>query len=245
MPSGRKLRKLIVNADDFGQSAGINQGIIQAHDRGIVTSASLMVHQPAAMEAVALARSRPRLSLGLHIDVGEWRHESGRWIPVYERAPQDDPSKLGACLIEQIELFSRLTGNEPTHLDSHQHVHTREPLQSMVCQLGDRLGVPVRHFNPRVFYCGDFYGQDAEGNSLAERVTACFLINLIQTLRDGVTELGCHPAADLDFQGAYYRERLWELDVLCSAVVVEALRRERVLLTSFAHQSTKRSTKTN
>jgi predicted glycoside hydrolase/deacetylase ChbG (UPF0249 family) len=235
MSSVRKLRKLIVNADDFGQSAGINQGIVQAHDSGIVTSASLMVHQPAAAEAVGLARSRPRLSLGLHIDVGEWRYDRGRWIPVYERAPQDDPFKLRACLIEQLELFSRLTGTKPTHVDSHQHVHTREPLRSIVCQLCDRLGVPLRHFNPDVSYCCDFYGQDEKGHPLPERLSASFLVSIFKTLREGVTELGCHPAASLDFQGCYCRERLQELHALCSPVVVEALEREHVALTSFAN----------
>ena len=230
-------RKLIVNADDFGLSAGINQGIVQAHDAGIVTSASLMVYQPAATEAVALARSRPLLSLGLHIDIGEWRYERGHWIPVYERARQDDPLALEASIVEQLELFRRLTGAGPTHLDSHQHVHKRDPVRSIVCPLADRLGVPLRHFNPHVFYCCDFYGQDEEGHSLAEHVTTSFLVNIIETLQDGVTELGCHPAASLDFQSTYCQERREELQVLCSPVVVEALERERVLLASFANIS--------
>ena len=62
-------RYLIVNADDFGQSTGINKGVIQAHEEGIVTSASLMVRWPAAPEAAAYARNRPGLSVGLHVDL--------------------------------------------------------------------------------------------------------------------------------------------------------------------------------
>src|SRR5207247_11145801 len=54
-------RDLIVNADDFGQSAGVNRGIIEAHERGIVTSASLMVRWPAANEATAYARRHQSL----------------------------------------------------------------------------------------------------------------------------------------------------------------------------------------
>ena len=64
-------RYLIVNADDFGQSHGVNRGIMQAHRRGIVTSASLMVRWLAASEAAAYAREHPSLSLGLHVDLGE------------------------------------------------------------------------------------------------------------------------------------------------------------------------------
>ena len=76
-------RHLIVNADDFGLSAGVNRGIVEAYDNGIVTSASLMVHKPAAAQAAALARSRPSLGLGLHIDIGvvgravEWWRATG------------------------------------------------------------------------------------------------------------------------------------------------------------------------
>jgi predicted glycoside hydrolase/deacetylase ChbG (UPF0249 family) len=64
-------RYLIVNADDFGQSDGINQGVVKAYERGIVTSASLMVRWPTASAAAVYARAHPDLSLGLHIDLGE------------------------------------------------------------------------------------------------------------------------------------------------------------------------------
>ena len=60
-------RRLIVNADDFGRSASINQAVIRAHREGILTTASLMVNEPAGEEAVALARENPTLGVGLHL----------------------------------------------------------------------------------------------------------------------------------------------------------------------------------
>jgi predicted glycoside hydrolase/deacetylase ChbG (UPF0249 family) len=63
-------RCLIITADDFGRSPGVNRGIIAASEGGIVTSASLMVRWPAAAGA-AYARERPDLALGLHFDLGE------------------------------------------------------------------------------------------------------------------------------------------------------------------------------
>jgi hopanoid biosynthesis associated protein HpnK len=60
-------RRLIVNADDFGRSHSINQAVIRAHREGILTTASLMVNEPAAAEAVALARENPGLGVGLHL----------------------------------------------------------------------------------------------------------------------------------------------------------------------------------
>ena len=77
-------RVLIVNADDLGLSPGVNAGIIEAHLRGIVTSASLMVRQPAAREAARLARAHPGLSVGLHLDLCEWQYRDGVWQLEYE-----------------------------------------------------------------------------------------------------------------------------------------------------------------
>jgi hopanoid biosynthesis associated protein HpnK len=65
--SSPRCRRLIVNADDFGRSASINQAVIRAHQEGILTTASLMVNEPAFEEAVALARERPTLGVGLHL----------------------------------------------------------------------------------------------------------------------------------------------------------------------------------
>src|SRR5437899_1259327 len=76
------VRILIVNADDFGQTAGINRGIIEAHERGIVTSVSLMTRWPAAHEAARYCLSHRSLSLGLHFDLGEWRFRDGGWSKV-------------------------------------------------------------------------------------------------------------------------------------------------------------------
>src|SRR5438034_11679377 len=83
----KRKRYLIVNADDFGQSAGVNRGIIEAHKAGIVTSASLMVCWPAAVQAAAYARKHPALSLGLHFDFGEWIYHQDNWDNVYEVEP--------------------------------------------------------------------------------------------------------------------------------------------------------------
>ena len=67
MASPDARRRLIVNADDFGRSHEINQAVIRAHREGILTTASLMVNEPSAEEAVALARENPNLGVGLHL----------------------------------------------------------------------------------------------------------------------------------------------------------------------------------
>ncbi len=67
MAAARPKRRLIVNADDFGASRSINAAVIDAHRRGILTSASLMVNGAAADEAIELARENVRLGVGLHL----------------------------------------------------------------------------------------------------------------------------------------------------------------------------------
>src|SRR5262245_54840774 len=95
-------RQLIVNADDFGQSAGVNEGVLRAYDEGIVTSASLMVRWPAAAPAAVAARIRPGLSVGLHIDLGEWQRAAGEWIPLYQVVPLEDEEALNREVRSQL-----------------------------------------------------------------------------------------------------------------------------------------------
>src|SRR4051794_22877892 len=76
-------RCLIVNADDLGYSRGVNRGIVEAHLHGLVTSASLMVRQAATGEAILASRECPGLSLGLHVDLGEWAYRGGQWVELY------------------------------------------------------------------------------------------------------------------------------------------------------------------
>ena len=97
-------RYLIVNADDFGQSPGINRGVIQAYEKGILTSASLMVRWPAAAEAAGYARRNPDLGVGLHLDFGEWIYRDGKWLPLYRVVDESDPRAVRAEIRRQLTL---------------------------------------------------------------------------------------------------------------------------------------------
>jgi len=227
------LRHLIVNADDFGQSVGVNRGIIEAHERGIVTSASLMVRWPAAQEAAAYARSHTSLSLGLHFDFGEWRYRDGNWWKLYEVVPEEDVKAVQDEAWRQIAEFRRLTGTQPTHLDSHQHIHRRTALQPIFLDAARELNVPLRSCNPRIHYYGGFYGQDDTGSGLPELIRADALIKIFERLPDGVTELGCHPGYAGDLDSMYCAERAIEVATLCDPGVQFALSANGIVLHSF------------
>src|SRR5512143_125956 len=132
-------RYLIVNADDFGLSAGVNRGIIRAHEEGILTSASLMVRYPAAAEAARYALEHPRLSVGLHLDLAEWVYRDDQWIPRYQVVATDSEAAVAEEVTRQHESFRRLLGRAPTHIDSHQHVHRNDPVRSVAGLLAQEL----------------------------------------------------------------------------------------------------------
>lgn len=226
-------RCLIVNADDFGRTEAINRGIIEAHEHGIVRSASLMVSYPAAREAAAYARGHGTLNLGLHLDFSEWRFRDGEWQSVYERVDTGNAEAVRNELRRQVTCFHELIGRAPTHLDSHQHAHMTEPVRSIVLEHARRQGLPVRGCDERMDFCGSFYGQTAQGEPLPEGITAEKLMSTIDSLRAGWTELGCHPGYAGDWDTDYAREREQELSALCDSRLLPFLADAQISLRSF------------
>lgn len=227
------MRRLIVNADDFGQSAGINEGIVHCFESGVLTSASLMVRWPEANAAAEYAHAAQQLSIGLHIDLGEWVYQDGSWVERYSVAATDDPAAVKGEIICQLETFRRLMGSDPTHLDSHQHVHRSAPVDAIVQELGATLGVPVRQCSEAVSYVGGFYGQGVKGEPLHGAVSVQHLIEMLRALLEGTTELGCHPGLRGDAQGMYVSEREQEVSALCDPRVRAAIDALGIDLISF------------
>ena len=198
-------RFLIVNADDLGLSAAVNEGIFEAHVCGIVTSASLMVDRSAAAAAAEALAEHPDLAVGLHLE------------------PDDCHGQLAG--------FRSLVGHDPTHLDSHKHVHEAEPVKAAAEAMAAELGIPLR--NRRIRYEGSFYGRPG-GQPQPEAISPNHLIELIETLPPGWTEIGCHPAAGPVPISSYDAERQVELRALCDPQVKILLNVSDVRLCSFA-----------
>jgi hopanoid biosynthesis associated protein HpnK len=151
-------RRLIVNADDFGRSRSINEAVIRAHREGILTSASLMVNEPACAEAVTLAKEAPTLGVGLHLSLlcGHAGLAPGK-IPglVNENGRfSDNPVGVGCAyffkrnLREQLrgeigEQFSRFrdTGLRLDHVNGHLHMHLHPVVFRLVMEVADEFGI--------------------------------------------------------------------------------------------------------
>ncbi|HWF49667.1 MAG TPA: ChbG/HpnK family deacetylase [Solirubrobacteraceae bacterium] len=195
-------RLLVVNADDLGLSAGVSDGIFESHAQGIVTSASLMVTRPGAEYAAAGLAEHPALSVGLHFE-DDGIHDL------------DDPAQAAEAFASQLERFRELTGGEPTHIDSHHHVHSEDERLEFFGALVEPLAVPLRH-DGRVAYIGGFWAQWEVGLTNLGYIRRSFLVHLVANeTRGPVTELACHPAKVVgDFRSSYLEERAVELATL-------------------------------
>jgi predicted glycoside hydrolase/deacetylase ChbG (UPF0249 family) len=154
--------KLIVNADDYGHTMGVSEGIRQAHLQGIVTSTTAMMNRPAALDelpkAVALC---PRLGLGVHLvlttgtpvlpaeSVRTLVDGDGRFNrrgELIEHLGQIDLDQVDAEWHAQVERFVKVTGRNPDHLDSHHHSSYFSPgLFERMLKLADELHCPIRN----------------------------------------------------------------------------------------------------
>ena len=197
---------LVVNADDFGYSPGVNRGIVECHRRGIVTSTSLMVTAKGTEEAVALSRANPELAIGLHWDVfGEDER----------RFDLDDVPAVRDEFHRQLELFHELLGRLPTHVDSHRHAHREEHLLPVFHELVEPLGVPLRG-DGRVKFVGGFYAQWEWGVTELGHISVPFLQQMLRDeVAEGWTEFSCHPGyVTPGFESMYSSEREEEIRTL-------------------------------
>lgn len=213
------MKYLIVNGDDFGGSRGINRGILDAHHRGILTSASLLVTMPWSNEAARLVRAAPGLSVGLHVQ-----------LPAVE---QLDANGCRAELERQWRRFEELMGCPPTHVDSHYNIHRDVRVLPHLLDVTQQYGVPLRgHCSVR--YLSKFYGQWG-GRTHLEQISVESLCHLLRTeVEEGVTELSCHPGyADPDFRSGYSIERETEVRTLCAPNSRQTLVEQRIRLVSF------------
>jgi len=215
------VKYLIVNADDFGASHGIDRGIIEAHQRGVLTSTSLLVNATASGEAAELSRSAPDLSVGLHADLrSELNANAG-------------PARLRGALEAQLARFEELLGRPPTHLDSHHNVHRDPRALPEFLDLAREQGLPLREHSA-VRYFSKFYGQWS-GKTHLEQISVESLARMLEMeIKEGFTELSCHPGyVDPDYSSGYSTEREAELRALCDPRIRQALAEQAIQLVSY------------
>ena len=158
------MRQLIVNADDFGLTAGVNRAIVETHSAGIVSSATLMANGAAFGDAVERARAAPTLSVGCHVVLVDGRPVSepaavDTLLAIRSAEPDQFHSRLPAVaaravfggfdpdqLVEEITAQIRIiqsAGLAPTHLDTHKYTHVFPEILAALVRAARICGVPA------------------------------------------------------------------------------------------------------
>jgi predicted glycoside hydrolase/deacetylase ChbG (UPF0249 family) len=248
----KNQRRLIINADDLGRTPGINEGIFDAHRRGVVTSATMMVNYGPAEAVPALSAKSPGLGIGLHVQVtgGAPALPKERVRSLVDDAGRlpAKPEGLGGASApevleearEQLARFRKIMNRDPTHFDSHHHSHRTPAVLEALVALGRETGRPVRAASPEVaarlrregirttdHFVEDFYDRG---------VTIDALLAIVARAAEGTTELMCHPAVvdeELRSTSGYAEARTRELEVLTDPRVREAIDRAGIRLIHF------------
>ena len=248
------MRRLIVNADDFGRTPGVTDGTLEAHRNGIVTSATVMVLERAAPESVRLALERaPRLSLGLHFVLTGGGAPAaapasvatlapgGRFVRRAQELPRELPEEeIRRELRAQLAIFEALAGRPPSHLDSHHHVALHASVAPVFAQAARERGLPVRgvtaHAREVLRQAGLAVPDHFLESFYGDRATAENLRTLLARLQDGTSELMCHPGyADqaLVAGSSYAKEREREVEILCDPAIPKLLQKYGIQLIRF------------
>lgn len=211
------MKYLIVNADDLGYSQGVNEGIIHAHENGIVTSTSLMVYGEAANQAITLASKHTKLGLGLHFQIGKEDQDilTRQLTKTLAITALENTKKE---FTKQIELFTKMTGKLPDHIDGHYHVHKLPLIFSFISKFARKNGIPVR--DNGVNCIKTFFDLHDKSKISVEALT-----KILKELPEGTSELMCHPAKyTSDLNSSYKKHREIELASLTSNKVKQIIK---------------------
>lgn len=217
--------KLIVNADDFGLSKGVNYGIIDGFQNGIITSTTMMMNMDFIEHGIALYKENHSLGLGIHLTLSAGKPLNSNLKTIVDESGNFyDKSAIGNVKMNmeevynefkcQIEKFIELVHEKPSHIDSHHHVHLIDGIKDEVLKLAKEYDVPVRGLETdyeNVFFTSDFYSSNAN-NDFFETYKEIFM-------KTKIVEMMTHPAYLDDTllkKSSYNVKRVEELSILKS-----------------------------
>lgn len=245
---------LIVNADDFNLTAGVSRGVAEAHQAGIVSSTTVMVNLPGLRESLQHIRDLPMLGLGLHLNLtfgppaspaekvrsllgsDGWLIRDPAW-----QLRAGDPEEMAREWGAQLEAFVTAVGRPPTHLDTHHNIHAQPPASEIALDLARRFRIPLRPVTPLVHAAMAAAGLPVPSRLIGDIAagpywTVTRLLQCLDELADGVTELCCHPGRfdEALLVSRYNRQREAELQALIDPAVRQRLRERGVALLTYA-----------
>ncbi|MCL2522689.1 MAG: ChbG/HpnK family deacetylase [Erysipelotrichales bacterium] len=213
------MRKIIVNADDYGMTKSLNDGIIYAYNNGVLSSTTVMAHLCSIEEIKRLATEAKGIGIGVHLTLTQGipltDFSTVREDGTFNRAKifQDDfnINEVRKEFIAQIEHVKN-SGVKLTHLDSHHHVHMRDSIKDLMTELSLKYKLPVRGMSDNVQFDARFYNKT---------VSLEFFMDIIKN-SEGIIEIMTHPSfvdAQLLKATSYNEPRGLELEILTSSEV--------------------------
>jgi len=246
--------KVIVNADDFGFSKGVNLGIAEAYRNGLVRSATMMANMPGFEHGVEVSRQNPCLEIGVHLTLTAGRSLGERYSTITDDqgnllrlAEVERRANAGTLDLDEVEAEYEAqiqkvleAGIRPSHFDGHHHTQNLAGVVGVFLKLASKYGVGVRINDKSLLtggyagikttacFSGDFYGEGATAGNLKAIISGCGGASI---------EIMSHPAyidCPLLSLSSYNTKRCVELDVLTGSEVAEFIRENGHQICSFA-----------
>ena len=243
--------KLIVNADDFGMSTGVNYGILKCFKNGIVTSTSMMVNTPGFEHGIELMREN-KLDVGIHfvltirkpltnsIEVPSIVNEKGEFEHNIKKLDSASKDEIRIELMAQLNKFMN-TGFIPSHIDFHHEVNFARNALEVAIEIAKEYNLPMRAFEPNSIskmneakvkhskrFLYEFTGKD---------LTVKKFINEIDKAKnEELAEVMTHPAyldTYLQNYSSYNLQRVKELEILTSEEVKKYIKENKIELIGF------------
>lgn len=246
------MSKLIFNADDFGLSYGVNQGILESYQQGVVNSISLMTNMPAFDDAVEIIKQHQLHNIGLHVNLTEGKSLLNTHSTITDFEGNFYSDLLNFKYPYPGEIYDEIkaqyqkavdAGIHISHIDSHLHLHTHYNFQESFLQFSKEKKIPIRkinfywkYFSLKSLYllqCVAFfqakfhfkyYTKGFTSDFFGKNVNKAFLLKLIRKYKHRNIEVMCHPGYSDLANGEYNQERELELELLCDPEVVALLK---------------------
>lgn len=248
------IMKIIFNADDFGYSKGVNLGIVEAYQNGVVRSTTIMAGMVGFDHATVLSKENRGLKVGAHLTLtagksvgGVYRtitDEKGNFLKlnVLEARAKDKEIDLDEVEREYEAQIQKImsAGIEADHFDSHHHTHNLEGIVEVFLKLAKKYGKKVRIYEKGRLngeYAGIITTDQFVDGFYDENATVDYLKQAISKKNQETLEIMCHPAY-MDYalyKGSSYNvKRVCELDVLTSDALKDYLDGNSVQIASFS-----------
>ncbi|MDI3478516.1 MAG: hypothetical protein PWQ59_2041 [Thermoanaerobacterium sp.] len=246
------MKYLIVNADDFGLTKGVNKGVVECYKSGILRSTSIMCNMPYANEALQVKELCPDLGFGIHITLDAGKplsspekvntlvDERGYFKRGFPHSLDDaDVDQIRIEIEEQIKKAFSL-GVTITHMDSHHHAQSHSKVIDAFIEMAHKYNLPVRSTpldKEKIIKAGLKTVDNFIYTFYDDGVKKENLLSILGSLEEGTTEIMSHPAYvddELVNISSYHAKREVERKILTDKDVLQFIRDNNILLTNYS-----------